>query len=298
MKSISLLASQAAVALGETRRLENGSAPAFGRATIGDRDCCKNGRCDRFDRSLGRFDCPPTACRQRVKIGDGADDAAPQEADQQHEDDAEHELPCRTKVQRVLKEVAEIEPYDGPDQRPEQRASAADRSLHDKLPGRIERKRVRRHEALHDGEEAAGEAGIGGCDHEGGEFVAMDVVAEGGRAQRVVAQRAQDRSHWGPDDAQCDHQADEVPERKEDVHFPVGVEAQLHKAKVETRRRHPGQAVFSTRKVRQGIELDEEEHFPDRHRDHGEIDAGAPERDQADEIADHARDHGADRDRG
>ena len=66
-------------------------------------------------------------------------------------------------------------------------------------------------------------------------------------------------------------------------------------AEIEARRRHAGQAVLAAGPFRQRIELDEEEHFGDRHRDHGEIDAGAPQRDQADQIADDGRrDHADD----
>ena len=63
-------------------------------------------------------------------------------------------------------------------------------------------------------------------------------------------------------------------------------------AEIEARRRHAGQAVLAAGAVRQRIELDEEEHLGDRHRDHREIDAGAPQRDQPDQIADdRGRDH-------
>ena len=81
-------------------------------------------------------------------------------------------------------------------------------------------------------------------------------------------------------------EADEVPEREERVHRPVGVEMQRREAEIERRRRHAGETVLAAGEVRQRAELDEVEHLRDRHRDHGEIDAGAAERDQADEIAD------------
>ncbi len=57
-------------------------------------------------------------------------------------------------------------------------------------------------------------------------------------------------------------------------------------AEIEARRRHAGQTVLAAGPVRQRIELDEKEHLRDRHRDHGEVDAGAPQRDQPDQIAD------------
>ena len=77
-----------------------------------------------------------------------------------------------------------------PTQRPEQRAASADRRLHDELAGGLEHEGVRRHESLQHAEQAAGEAGIGRGDHEGGELVAVDVVADRRRAQRVLADRA------------------------------------------------------------------------------------------------------------
>ena len=70
-------------------------------------------------------------------------------------------------MQRILKEVAQIKPKSRPDQRPEQRAGASNSGLHDELAGCVEHERVRRHETLHDGEQAAGEAGIGGGYDEG-----------------------------------------------------------------------------------------------------------------------------------
>ena len=66
-------------------------------------------------------------------------------------------------------------------------------------------------------------------------------------------------------------------------------------AEVEARRRHAGQAVLAAGPVRQRIELDEEEDLRDRHRDHGEVDAGAAQRDQPDQVADDGRrDHADD----
>ncbi len=66
-------------------------------------------------------------------------------------------------------------------------------------------------------------------------------------------------------------------------------------AEIEARRRHARQAVLAAGAFRQRIELDEEEYLRDRHRDHGEVDAGAPQRDQADQIAgDGRRDHADD----
>ena len=89
----------------------------------------------------------------------------------------------------------------GADQRAEQRAAAADGGLHDELAGGVEHEGVRRHEALQHAEQSAGEARVGGGDHEGGELVALDVVADGGGAQRVLADRAEDGAR--PASARC-----------------------------------------------------------------------------------------------
>ena len=163
---------------------------------------------------------------------------------------------------------------------------AADRGLHHQLARGVEREGVRRHEGLQHAEQAAGEAGIGGGDHEGGQLVAVDVVADRRGAQRVVADRAEDRADRRAHDAQRDHDADEIADREELIERPAGGEMQRGEAEIEARRRHAGQAVLAAGPVRQRIELDEEEHLGDRHRDHREIDAGAPQRDQADQVAD------------
>ena len=63
--------------------------------------------------------------------------------------------------------------------------------------------------------EAPGEACVNRSDHEGGELVAVYVVAERRGSQRVVAQSAQDRADRRAHNAQRDHEADEVPERQE-----------------------------------------------------------------------------------
>ena len=124
----------------------------------------------------------------------------------------------------ALQEILQKQPDRGAEQRAEQRAGAADRGLHDELPGRVEDEGVGRHEGLQHAEQAAGKAGIGGGDHEGGELVAMDVVADRGGAQRVVADRAEDRADRRAHDAQRDHDADEIAERQEPVERPAGRE--------------------------------------------------------------------------
>ena len=114
----------------------------------------------------------------------------------------------------------------------------------------------------------------------------MDIVTDGGRAQRIVADRAEDRADRRAHDPQRDHDADEIAQREKLVERPAGGEMNGGEAEIEARRRNAGQAVLAAGPVRQRIELDEKEHLGDRHRDHGEIDAGAPQRDQPDQIAD------------
>jgi hypothetical protein len=189
-------------------------------------------------------------------------------------------------VKRSLQEVAQIEPDSRADQGSEQRAGAANRGLHHQLARGVEGEGVRRHEALHHAEHRAGKACIGGGDHEGGQLVAVDVVANSGGADRVVADGAEHGADRRADDAQRDDDADEIPERQERIERQVGVEADGGEAERKHRRRHAGQPVFTAGIVRQRVELDEIEDFGNRHGDHGEVDAGAAQRDQPDQIAD------------
>ena len=66
-------------------------------------------------------------------------------------------------------------------------------------------------------EQSAGKAGIGGGNDEGRQLVAVDVVADRGGAQRIVADRAQHGPDRGAHDAHRDHGADEIPEREERI---------------------------------------------------------------------------------
>ena len=138
---------------------------------------------------------------------------------------------------------------------------AADRGLHHELAGRVEREGIGRHESLQHAEQAAGKSRIGGGDDEGGELVAVDVVADGGGAQRVVADRAEDRADRRAHDAQRDHDADEIAERQELVERPAGREVQRREAEIEARRRYAGQAVLAAGPFGERIELDEVEHL-------------------------------------
>ena len=189
----------------------------------------------------------------------------------------------------LWKKSLKIKPHGGADQRSEQRAGAADRGLHDELARSFECEGLGRHEALHQPEQPAGKSGIGGSDDEGGELIVLDVVAEGGRTQRIVADRAEDRADRRANDAQRDHDADEIAKRQQPIERRVAIELKGGETEVENRGRHARKPVLAAGEIGKGIELDEIEYFPDRHRDHGEVDAGAPQRDQPDQIADGRR---------
>src|SRR5262249_41431551 len=148
-------------------------------------------------------------------LGDGvvnvlyrADQPAPQETDQQHEGDAEHQLPRGAETERALEEIAQRKPDRGTEQWTEQGAGAPDGGLNDQLSGGVEREGFRRHERLQDAKQASGESRIGGGDDEGRELVAMHVVANGGRAQRVVAYCAENRADGRTHDTQRNDDAD------------------------------------------------------------------------------------------
>ena len=136
----------------------------------------------------------------------------------------EHELPRGAQLERGLQEILQEEPDGRADQRAEERAAAADGGLHHELARGLEREGVRRHEGLQHAEQAAGEARVRGGDHEGGELVAVDVVADRGGAQRILADRAEDRADRRAHDAQRDHDADEVAEGEERIERPAGGE--------------------------------------------------------------------------
>ena len=250
-----------------------------------------------LDLSLLRLRSLPgsLAGHEAVEIDEAADDAAAQEADQQHEHDAEHELPGRSQTQRGLEEILQEQPDGGADQRAEQRAPAADGGLHHELAGGVEGEGVGRHEGLEHAEQAAGEARVSGGDHEGGQLVAVDVVADRGGAQRIVPDRAENGADRRAHDPERDDDADEIAQRDELIERPAIGEMDGGEAEIEARGRHARQAVLAAGEIRERIELDEEEHLRDRHRDHGEVDAGAAQRDQADQIAGRCRrDHADD----
>ena len=114
----------------------------------------------------------------------------------------------------------------------------------------------------------------------------MDVVADCGRAQRVVADCAQHRANRRAHDAKRNDEADEIPEGEEPIDLGIGVEAQRSETEEDARLRHPRQAVLAAGEGGQRIEFDEEEYFGNRHRNHREVNAGAAQCDQADQITD------------
>jgi hypothetical protein len=231
-------------------------------------------------------------------VANPAHDALAQEAHEEHEDHAQHQLPGSAELEGALEEILEEEPHGGSDQRAHERAAAADDGLHHQLAGGVEGEGIGRHEGLHDAEEPAGEAGIGRGDDERRELVAVDVVADGGRAQRILADRAEDRPDGRAHDPQRDHHAKEEAEGEKRVERPSCRERELQEAEVDRRRRHAREPVLPARPFRQRIEFDEVEDLGDRHRDHREVDAGAPQRDQPHEVAHRrGRDH-ADHERG
>ena len=297
---------QAAIALGQRAGLQDGAgavcvrmaAPRHQSRRRRARDPGVDGlrlgiRADRW--LVRRFGFRPVRSgRVAIEIDEAAHQTAAQKDDQQHENDSQHQLPGGAEMQRGLEEVAQIEPDGGADQRPEQRAGAADRGLHDELARGVEGEGVRRHEALHHSQKTAGKTGIGRGDDEGGELVAVNIVADGGGAQRVVADRAQDRADRRAHDTQRDHDADEIPEGQERIERQIRIELDGGEAEIHARRRHAGQPILAAGISRQRIEFDEIEHLRNRHRDHGEVDAGPSERDQPDQIADERRRDGAD----
>ena len=116
---------------------------------------------------------------------------------------------------------------------PNKRAGAADCGLHHELARGVEGESVRRHEALQHAEQAAGKARISRSDNKGGKLVAVNIVAHGGCAQRIIADSAQDGADRRAHDAQRDRNADEIPERQERVERPVSVEVDGGKAEMK-----------------------------------------------------------------
>jgi hypothetical protein len=179
---------EAAVMLGQRPGLQDGPTVAVGLAAARrhgrDRRLRRDLHCGRTllvfggqprgRRVSGRRDFFPRSGQQRVDILEAANQSAAQEADQQHENYAQHQLPGGAEIERGLQKIAQVEPHRRPEQRPEQSAGTTDRRLHHQLPGGFEREGIRRHEALHEAEQASGKARIGGGHHEGGQLVGMD----------------------------------------------------------------------------------------------------------------------------
>src|ERR1051325_1941403 len=114
----------AAVVLGQADRLEHGSGKAVRQLVRRHRS-----RAYCFPEGLGALSTAPVSMDQAIEVAQAADDALAQEADEDHEYQAEDELPGGAQVQRRLEEVLQEEPNPGTDQRPEERAAAADDAL-------------------------------------------------------------------------------------------------------------------------------------------------------------------------
>ena len=144
---------------------------------------------------------------------DRADDPIGHEGDQNHEHQAENEFPQIANGRYLLQHVAQDEPDRRADGRADQRSRSADHRLDDKLTRGVQRKRVRRHIALEDAEQGAATA----CEHRGerehGEFVRWHIVAQGGGALRILADRRQNGAHRRQHDKTREHKADEKESR-------------------------------------------------------------------------------------
>ena len=127
---------------------------------------------------------PRAASRRVEQVPHAADQAAAQEAHQQHEHDAEHQLPGAAEAERRLQEIAQVEPDRR--RRPAARTACRRRRSRSASPAgpRCRSEGLGRHEALQHAEQPAGEAGIGGGDDEGGQLVA---VRRCGRPRRRAA---------------------------------------------------------------------------------------------------------------
>ena len=245
----------------------------------------------RVDRGSGRGGTGCFFCteHQVVEVDECPGQTAAQEDHEQHEHDTQDELPGRAQVEHRLEEVAEQQPRRGAQDRPEERARAADGGHHHDFAGRGEHERIGRHEALHHGQQPAAETGVHGGHDEHHELVAVDVVPERRGTIRIFANGAHHQSEGRTHDAQRNHQTDEEPEREERVQRQVALEVDRREAEPQAGRGHARQAVFTTGVFRKGIELHEEEHLGNGHRDHREVDAGAAQRHHAHQVARHRR---------
>ena len=122
----------------------------------------------------------------------------------------------------------------------------------------------------------------------------MNVVADGRRPQRVFSNRAKDDAHRRAHDAQRHHHPQEEAEGEEWVERPAGRELERREAEVEARCRHAGEPVLAAGPLGERVELDEIEDLGDRDGDHREVDARAPQGDEAHEVAHHRRGDHAD----
>src|SRR5205814_1069251 len=87
----------------------------------------------------------------------------------------------------------------------------------------------------------------------------------------------------------------EITQREKLVERPARGEVNGCETEIDAWRGNAGQTVLPAGPVCKRIELNEKKYLRDRYRDHGEVNAGAPQCDKPDEIADGGgRDHADD----
>src|SRR5205809_3930776 len=117
-----------------------------------------------------------------------AEDPTREDEDDRHENHAEHELPVLgvARHHRVEQLVER-----GADRRAGQRLHATEQDHHERLDGDGNGERLREHAALEEHEDAAREPAEEAGDDEGQPLVSAHVDADGLRAARMIARRAQ-----------------------------------------------------------------------------------------------------------
>jgi hypothetical protein len=117
-------------------------------------------------------------------------------------------------------------------------------------------------------------------------------MADGARPVGVVANGGQHVAEGRIDDAAGEEKPQEEDDRDQRIHAAVAVEGIIEGADVNFRLGHIGEAVLAAGDGGERRVLQEEEHLGEGDRDHRQIDAGAAEREQADDQTDEG---GADR---
>mmetsp|Transcript_57674 Transcript_57674/g.135823 ORF Transcript_57674/g.135823 Transcript_57674/m.135823 type:complete len:360 (+) Transcript_57674:876-1955(+) len=185
--------------------------------------------------------------------------------------------------QRVA-EVADLVLQRDDDQRshhrPHQRAHAAHQRHQDDEAGGGPDRVGQRGETQHQGLGGAGQAGQRGREHEGQQLEVPRVVAEGRGAGLVLADGREHLAEGRVDDA-----VDQPERRDEQAQHDVEQRQVLRQVQPEEMAaRHALQAVFPAGERR--LQEEEVQHLGQRQRDHREVDARAPDRQQAEHQAD------------